>query len=204
MKQSGGAGRGRGLRWGVGTLALVLALGILGSRGWAASAPGAAATGQPAMEVAPSGGQAFEDVPPSNTFYPYVGSIFADGITTGYLCGGPVEPCIPPLNRPYFRPNNNVTRAQVAKMTVLAAGWTLVTPGTPTFTDVAPADWSYSYVETAFQYEVVGGYDCFGLTPGPTPPTTCREFRPNYPASRAQIAKMVYLAITPPPRSLPR
>jgi hypothetical protein len=115
MKQSGGAGRGRGLRWGVGTLALVLALGILGSLGWAASAPGAAATGQPAMEVAPSGGQAFEDVPPSNTFYPYVGSIFADGITTGYPCGGLFEPCIPPLNRPYFRPNNNVTRGQMSK-----------------------------------------------------------------------------------------
>jgi hypothetical protein len=99
----------------VGALALVLALGILGSRGWAASAPGVAATGQPALEVAPSGGQAFEDVPPSNTFYPYVSSIFADGITTGYLCGGPSEPCIPPFNRPYFRPNNNVTRGQMSK-----------------------------------------------------------------------------------------
>ena len=142
----------------------------------------------------------FVDVPPGNSFYGYVEAAAAQGVFAGYDCGGPGEPC----PGRYFRPNNNVTRAQVAKMTVLAAGWTLVTPGTPTFTDVAPADWFYSYVETAFQYEVVGGYDCFGLTPGPTPPTTCREFRPNYPASRAQIAKMVYLAITPPPRSLPR
>jgi hypothetical protein len=113
----------------------------------------------------------------------------------GYPCGGPGEPC----PGRYFRPRNNVTRAQLSKTVVLAARWTLVSPGTPTFTDVGPSDWSYAYVETAYQYEVVGGYDCLGLTPEPTPTTNCREFRPNFPASRAQIAKMVYIAITPPP-----
>jgi hypothetical protein len=142
----------------------------------------------------------FVDVPPGNSFYGYVEAAAAGGVFAGYDCGGHGEPC----PGRYFRPNNNVTRAQVAKMIVLAAGWTLVTPGTPTFSDVAPADWSYSYVETAFQYDVAGGYDCLGLTPEPTPTVICREFRPNHSASRAQIAKMVYIAITPPPRPVPR
>lgn len=137
----------------------------------------------------------FVDVPPGDVFYGYVETAAAAGVFAGYPCGGSGEPC----PGRYFRPRNNITRAQVAKTVVLAARWTLVTPGTPTFTDVAPSDWSYSYVETAYQYEVVGGYNCLGLTPEPTPPTECREFRPNYPASRAQIAKMVYIAITPPP-----
>jgi hypothetical protein len=140
----------------------------------------------------------FADVPPTNAFYGYIEAAAAWGVFAGYPCGGPGEPC----PGRYFRPNNNVTRAQVAKMIVLAARWTLVTPGTPTFTDVAPGDWSYSYVETAFQYDVVGGYNCLGLTPEPTPTTTCREFRPNYAASRAQMAKMIYIAITPPPHRL--
>jgi hypothetical protein len=108
---SGGAGRGQGLRWGAVGLAVVLALGILGSRGGATPA----SAGPVANIAAPAGVQAFEDVPPSNPFYPYVSSIFADGITTGYPCGGPFEPCNPPFNRPYYRPNNTVTRGQMSK-----------------------------------------------------------------------------------------
>jgi hypothetical protein len=34
----------------------------------------------------------------------------------GYACGGEGVPCIPPLNRPYFRPYNNVTRGQASKI----------------------------------------------------------------------------------------
>jgi hypothetical protein len=137
----------------------------------------------------------FVDVPASDWAYSYVEASAAAGVFTGYPCGGPNEPC----PGRYFRPRNDVTRAQLAKTVDLAARWTLVSPGTPTFTDVGPADWFYSYVETAYQYEVVGGYDCLALTPEPTPTTNCREFRPNFPASRAQIANMVYIAITPPP-----
>ncbi len=38
------------------------------------------------------------------------------GFIGGYPCGGPGEPCVPPLNRPYFRPAGNVTRGQAAKI----------------------------------------------------------------------------------------
>jgi hypothetical protein len=60
--------------------------------------------------------QTFEDVPPSQTFYLYVERMAVRGIIQGYPCGGPFEPCIAPNNRPYFRPNNNATRGQMAKI----------------------------------------------------------------------------------------
>ncbi len=51
----------------------------------------------------PVSGQTFEDVPPTNTFYPYVERMASCGIIGGYPCGSPGEDCIPPDNRPYFR-----------------------------------------------------------------------------------------------------
>jgi outer membrane protein assembly factor BamB len=67
----------------------------------------------------PVSGQQFQDVPPGSTFYEYVGKLSGRGIIAGYPCGGPGEPC-GPLNLPYFRPNNDVTRGQTAKMVELA------------------------------------------------------------------------------------
>jgi hypothetical protein len=64
--------------------------------------------------------QTFEDVPPGSTFYLYVERMAARGIIGGYPCGGPFEPCVAPDNRPYFRPNNNATRGQMAKIAALA------------------------------------------------------------------------------------
>jgi hypothetical protein len=63
----------------------------------------------------PSGGQEFEDVPPSNPFYAFINNLYRDAIIGGYACGGPGEPCVPPLNRPYYRPNADVTRGQMSK-----------------------------------------------------------------------------------------
>ena len=60
--------------------------------------------------------QTFEDVPPGHTFYPWVEQLAALGVIAGYPCGGPSEPCVPPLNRPYYRPYVDVTRAQTAKI----------------------------------------------------------------------------------------
>jgi hypothetical protein len=60
--------------------------------------------------------QRFEDVPPGSTFYRFVEALAARGIVGGYPCGGPYEPCVPPENRPYFRPHNDVTRGQASKL----------------------------------------------------------------------------------------
>jgi tartrate-resistant acid phosphatase type 5 len=63
----------------------------------------------------PVTGQTFEDVPPSSTFYEEIERLVARGVMQGYACSNP-EPCVPPLNRHYFRPGNGVTRGQSAKI----------------------------------------------------------------------------------------
>ena len=73
-------------------------------------------------------GQTFEDVPSDATFYLWVERLSARGIVGGYPCGPIGEPCVPPLNRPYFRPSNNVTRGQSAKMVANTFNPTCYTP----------------------------------------------------------------------------
>ncbi len=51
-----------------------------------------------------------------------------------------------------FGPNNNVTRAQFAKMMVLTLDIDLYSPGTPSFLDVGKNAWEYPYVESAKSY----------------------------------------------------
>jgi hypothetical protein len=63
----------------------------------------------------PVSGQTFQDVPSNHTFWQYIERLAGRGIIGGYPCGGAGEPC-QPGNRPYFRPNNNVTRGQAAKI----------------------------------------------------------------------------------------
>jgi hypothetical protein len=62
------------------------------------------------------GQQTFEDVPTTHTFWSWIESLSTAGATGGYPCGGEGEPCVPPGNRPYFRPGNNVTRGQSSKI----------------------------------------------------------------------------------------
>ena len=60
--------------------------------------------------------QKFEDVPPSHPFYQPITRLAVYGIVSGYPCGGPGEPCVPPNNRSYFRPSNPISRGQIAKI----------------------------------------------------------------------------------------
>lgn len=57
----------------------------------------------------------FMDVPQGSTFYLFVERLATRGIMSGYACGGAGEPC-GPGNPPYFRPGNDATRGQVAKI----------------------------------------------------------------------------------------
>jgi RHS repeat-associated protein len=61
-------------------------------------------------------GQLFQDVPPGSTFYDYVQRLGTQGAFSGYPCGGSGELCVPPDNRPYFRPGNGATRGQISKI----------------------------------------------------------------------------------------
>lgn len=66
--------------------------------------------------------QMFTDVPPDNTFYPYVQHLVSIGAIGGHPCGGPGEPC-DDQGRPYFRPNDTATRGQICKIISIATGF---------------------------------------------------------------------------------
>ncbi len=130
----------------------------------------------------------FTDVLPDNVFYQVIETAAAHNIVSGYSCGGvnpqtgQDEPC-DSVRRPYFRPSNFVSRGQLTKIVVIGAGWTLVNPAQPTFTDVDRSNVFYPYIQTAVCHGVISGY-------------SDNTFRPNNFAFRGQIAKIVYLALT--------
>lgn len=64
--------------------------------------------------------QTYEDVAPDSTFWVYIERLSWRGMISGYPCGGVGEPCVPPGNRPYFRPSIIATRAQTAKIVAMA------------------------------------------------------------------------------------
>jgi len=64
----------------------------------------------------PPSGQQFEDVGVGSTYYTYTYRLVSRGVMSGYPCGGTGEPCVPPANLPYFRPNSNATRGQTSKI----------------------------------------------------------------------------------------
>jgi N-acetylneuraminic acid mutarotase len=144
----------------------------------------------------PSTQQTFEDVPPSGTFWLWVERLATRDIISGYPCGGPGEPCIGPANRPYFRPNNNVTRGQLSKITSGAAGWT-ETPASQTFEDVPPSQTFYLYVERMAVRGIISGYPCGGPFEPCVGPANRPYFRPNNPATRGQMAKIAAEAFFP-------
>ncbi|HMA36415.1 MAG TPA: S-layer homology domain-containing protein, partial [Chloroflexia bacterium] len=140
------------------------------------------------------GGHTFADVPPSNPFFSVIETAAADTIVSGYNCGGPSEPC-DNLNRPYFRPYANVTRGQLSKIDVVAAGWAVIDPPIPTFADVFPGTAFYTFVETAYCHGIISGYNCGGIGE-PCDNQNRPYFRQYNNATRGQIAKIVYLSIT--------
>jgi uncharacterized delta-60 repeat protein len=143
--------------------------------------------------------QNFADVSADSTFYQFIERMASRGIIGGYACGGPGEPC-DGENRPYFRPQSNATRGQIAKIDVLTAvqsiGWVLMNPPSSTFEDVPSGSTFYQYVETAYAYGVLGGYPCGGVGE-PCGPGNKPYFRPNNNASRGQTSKIVSSSFFP-------
>ena len=110
----------------------------------------------------------FSDVPAGFWAYSYVETAAAHGVITGYTDGT-------------FHPDSGVTRAQVAKMIYLGRQWSTV-EGSVTYTDVQQNDWFYTYVQAAGVAEVMSGYQD-------------NTFRPNAPATRGQVAKILALSL---------
>ncbi len=144
----------------------------------------------------PSTQQTFEDVAPGSTFALWVERLSVRGIIGGYPCGGPFEPCVAPANRPYFRPGNNVTRGQLAKITGGAAGWT-ETPTAQTFEDVPPGSPFYLPIERLTARSIITGYPCGGAAEPCVAPANRPYFRPNNPATRGQLSKLAASAFFP-------
>lgn len=117
-----------------------------------------------------TGAPHFSDVPPDNVFYSYIETAVNHGVIGGYTNGT-------------FLPANNITRAQIAKIVVLTRRWPLINPPTPSFTDVQPDAALYQFVETAVAHGIISGY-------------SDATFHPNDHATRAQISKILNLAIT--------
>jgi hypothetical protein len=107
----------------------------------------------------------FDDVPPASWAYSFITQLACRGVVSGYGDGT-------------FRPQYATTRGQLVKMLVLAEGWTIQAPSTPTFSDVGVSHTFYSYIETAYAQDVVSGY-------------SDGTFRPDDLVTRAQVAKMV-------------
>jgi hypothetical protein len=142
----------------------------------------------------------FEDVPTSNSFFQVVEIGYANGLITGYACGGPNEPCVAPGNKPYFRPNNQVTRGQLSKIVVLARNFPTPTPTTQTFEDVPLGSTFSVYVERIAAYGIVGGYPCGGPGEPCVAPDNRPYFRPNNNVTRGQASKIIDIArVTVPP-----
>jgi hypothetical protein len=114
----------------------------------------------------------FNDVGPHDWSYGYVEAGVLRGIVGGYGDGS-------------FRPNNPVTRGQLCKILVIAGQWPLLAPVEARFSDVPPGSTFYAYVETAHARGIISGY-------------RDGTFRPSEHATRGQLSKMLYVALTQP------
>ncbi|MBE0447478.1 MAG: S-layer homology domain-containing protein [Actinobacteria bacterium] len=81
-----------------------------------------------------------------------------------------------------FRPDARTTRAQVAKILVLAKGYSILNISTKTFSDVSSAYWGYPYIEAAAKNSLISGY----------PDGT---FRPDAEITRAEAAALIYRSL---------
>lgn len=118
----------------------------------------------------------FSDLPNTHWAYEYVNYMVCAGILSGYPDGT-------------FRPNNPLTRGQLAKIVSNTAGYT--EPVTvQTYEDVATDSTFYPFVERLTSRGIIGGYACGG--PGePCGAGNKPYFRPGANASRGQISKIV-------------
>jgi len=113
-----------------------------------------------------TGGPHFPDVQPSAWYYDYIETMYNYGWVNGYPDG-------------LFRPGVGINRSEIAKMVVNAFELEEDLSGAPHFDDVDSGDWFYSYVETAYNYNLMRGFGD-------------GTFGPANPVTRAETTKIVY------------
>jgi hypothetical protein len=133
----------------------------------------------------PVSGQTYTDVPPSHPFYVWIMRLTMHNVATGYDTGCPTgaPPC--------FKPENSITRGQMAKIDSNAAVYNDdIPPSQQTFTDVPPDSTFWVYIERLVLHDVVGGYPC-GSTGEPCDDENRPYYRPKNNVTRGQSAKIV-------------
>jgi S-layer homology domain len=111
----------------------------------------------------------FSDVAPGDTFYPFIHCIYCQGVISGFPDGT-------------FRPNANVTRGQLSKI-IVNSGHLTGNPGSQLYADVQPGSTFYTDINLLKEQGIIDGYPCG--------PYYYPYFRPDNPATRAQISKIV-------------
>ncbi|MGE7091802.1 S-layer homology domain-containing protein [Lysinibacillus sp. NPDC048646] len=107
----------------------------------------------------------FSDVPTNHPYYEAITRLQQAGVVDG--------------SNGKFNPNESLTRAQLAKILVLAFG---ITPGgTSTFQDVPKTHWSYDYIAALAHVGIALGDN--------------GNFRPDEPVTRAQFVAFMYRAL---------
>jgi len=134
------------------------------------------------------GVQQYEDVLPGSTFFDFIWRLSDRGYINGYPCGGAGEPC-GSNDLPYFRPNANITRGQIAKIDANAAGFN-ETPGPQQYEDVLPGSTFFDFIWRLSDRGLVNGYPCGGAGE-PCGPSNLPYFRPSANATRGQASKIV-------------
>ncbi len=147
----------------------------------------------------PVEGQSYEDVQPGTTFYLYIERLSRLGVVSGYVCGStPSEPCVPPANRPYFRPNTGASRGQLTKIAANTAGFADPAPDSNTFADVPVGSTYHIFVERLLLHRpsVMQGYPCGGAGE-PCDNMNRAYFRPGNNVTRGQTAKIAQITFLP-------
>jgi len=117
----------------------------------------------------------FTDVPTGHTFYESIRCLACRGVVSGYADGT-------------FKPDNLVTRGQLAKIVSNAANFT-EDPGAQIFQDVAPDHTFYEWINRLTNRGYMGGYTCGSR--GEPCVNNRPYFRPFANATRAQTSKIV-------------
>jgi RHS repeat-associated protein len=144
----------------------------------------------------PPGKQIYEDVPPSHAFYTWINRMSIRGHMSGFPCGTvPTEPCGAD-NLPYFRPDANVTRAQIAKIVSQSAGFS-DDPGPQIYEDVPPSHTIYTWINRMSIRGHMSGFPCGTVPTEPCGPDNKPYFRPFDNVTRGQASTIVILAFAP-------
>ncbi len=134
-------------------------------------------------DVIPGSQQSFADVPSYNPFWLFIERVHDHGAISGYTCDGTNGE---PTSGACYRPGNNLTRGQLAKIATSVAGYS-ETPSGQTFNDVPTDSPFYVYIERAAMHNIISGYECGR----PGEPCPGAYFRPGVNVTRGQAAKII-------------